>query len=110
MTWALRELGEHHRKERKQVGAELGQAQLKLGLEFTSIFCIFGFSGFSFYLKGLIEKNWFSILGSLHFKHLRRFNFVDFFWRLGLVNFVQHILFCPQGNIWFGILGLVNWV
>ena len=67
----------------KQVGAELGKAQLKLGLDFTPIFCRFSFSGFSFYFIDLIEKNWFCILGSLHFKHLRRF-------------------------IWFGILGLVN--
>ena len=86
MTWALRELGEHHRKERRQVWAELGQAQLKLGLEFTSIFCIFGFSGFSFYFICLIEKNWFSILCSLHFKHFAtyiqfcRFFFVDWAW------------------------------
>ena len=72
-----------------QAGTELGQAQLKLGLDFTPIFCRFGFSGFSFYLIGLIENFWFGILGSLHFKHLRRFNFVDFFCRLGLVNLVQ---------------------
>ena len=65
-------------KKKKQAGAELGQAQLKLGLDLTPIFCRCGFSGFSFYFKGLIEKNWFGILGSLHFKHLRRFNFVDF--------------------------------
>ena len=57
------------RKNNQQAGAELGQAQLKLGLDFTPIFCRFGFSGFSFYFKGLIEKNWFGILGSLHFKH-----------------------------------------
>ena len=74
----------------KQAGAELGQAQLKLRLDFTPIFCRFvGFSGFSFYFIGLIEKIWFGIHGSLHFKHLRRFNFVDFFCRLGLVNLVQ---------------------
>ena len=53
----------------KQAEAELGQAQLKLGLDFTPIFCRFGFSGLSFYFKGLIEKIWFGILGSLHFKH-----------------------------------------
>ena len=34
----------------KQAGAELGQAQLKLGLDFTLIICRFGFSPF-----GLIE-------------------------------------------------------
>ena len=57
------------RKNNQQAGAELGQAQLKLGLDFTPIFCRFGFSGFSFYLIGLIEKIWFGIHGSLHFKH-----------------------------------------
>ena len=31
---------------RKQAGAELGQAQLKLGLDFTLIFCRFGLSRF----------------------------------------------------------------
>ena len=41
------------------------------------------------FILGLIEKIWFGIHGSLHFKHLRRFNFVDFFCRLGLVNLVQ---------------------
>ena len=34
------------RKIIEQAGAELGQAQLKLGLDFTMIFCIFGFSTF----------------------------------------------------------------
>ena len=34
----------------KQAGTELGQAQLKLGLDCTVIFCRFGFSSF-----GLIE-------------------------------------------------------
>ena len=66
-------------KNVQQAGAELGQAQLQLGLDFTHIFCRFGLSGFSFYFIGLIEKKWFGVLGSLHFKHLRRFNFVDFF-------------------------------
>ena len=32
--------------DEKQAGAELGQAQLKLGLDFTLIFCRFGFSRF----------------------------------------------------------------
>ena len=53
----------------KQAGTELCQAQLKLGLDLTPIFCRCGFSGFSFYLIGLIEKIWFGIHGSLHFKH-----------------------------------------
>ena len=34
----------------KQAGAELGQAQLKLGFDFTLIFCRFGFYSF-----GLVE-------------------------------------------------------
>ena len=34
----------------KQAGAELGQAQYKLGLDFTLIFCRFGLSRF-----GLVE-------------------------------------------------------
>ena len=33
-------------KREKQAGAELGQAQLKLGLDFTLIFCRFGLSRF----------------------------------------------------------------
>ena len=37
-------------KATKQAGTELGQAQLKLGLDCTVIFCRFGFSPF-----GLIE-------------------------------------------------------
>ena len=32
------------RNFRKQAGTELGQAQLKLGLDFTLIFCRIGFS------------------------------------------------------------------
>ena len=61
----------------KQAGAELGHAQLKLGLEFTSIFCIFVFSGFNCYFIGLIEKIWFVILSSLHFKHFGKFGLID---------------------------------
>ena len=38
-----------------QAGTEHGHAQLKLGLEFTPIFCKFSFSGFSFYLIGLFQ-------------------------------------------------------
>ena len=33
-------------KETEQAGAELGQAQLKLGFDFTLIFCKFGSSTF----------------------------------------------------------------
>ena len=33
--------------EQKQAGAELGQAQLKLGLDFILIFCEFGFTRLS---------------------------------------------------------------
>ena len=43
--------------EFQQAGTELGQAQLKLGLDFTPIFCRFGISGFCFYFAGLIEKD-----------------------------------------------------
>ena len=51
----------------KQAGAELGQAQLKPGLDFTPFFCRFiGFSGFSFYCIGLIEKNFFGIFGLVY--------------------------------------------
>ena len=38
------------KQERKQAGTELGQAQLKVGLDFILIFCRFGFSKF-----GLVE-------------------------------------------------------
>ena len=38
---------------RKQAGAELGQAQLKLRLDFTLIFCRFGFPGYN-----LVELVW----------------------------------------------------
>ena len=34
------------KKKRKQAGAELGQAQLKLGLDFTLLSSDFGFSRF----------------------------------------------------------------
>ena len=37
----------------KQAGAELGQAQLKLGSDFTLIFCKFDSSGFN-----LVELAW----------------------------------------------------
>ena len=70
----------------------LSWAKLSSSWDWTLIVCRFGFSGFSFYFIGLIEKIWFGILGSLHFKHfamLHRFNFVDFFCRLGLVDMVQ---------------------
>ena len=63
------ESNKYNKKIVEQAGTELGQAQLKLGLDFTQIFSRFGFSGFSFYFIGLIEKIWFGVLGSLHFKH-----------------------------------------
>ena len=56
----------------EQAGAELGQAQLKLGLDSTLIFFRFDFSGFS-----LIEFVWYT------------FDFVDLAWKLGLANWVQ---------------------
>ena len=37
-----------NRVDKKQAEAELAQAQVKLGLEFTIIFCRFGFSRFGF--------------------------------------------------------------
>ena len=39
-------------KKLEQAGAELGQAQLKLGLDFTLIFCRIDFTGYS--LKELV--------------------------------------------------------
>ena len=36
------------KKTKIQAGAELGQAQLKLGLDFTLILFRFGFTGYSF--------------------------------------------------------------
>ena len=54
----------------RQAGAELGQAQHKLGLPFILIFCRLGFYRFGFVelvgrisLVGLIEMIWFSRLG-----------------------------------------------
>ena len=44
--------------EQKQAGAELGQAQLKLGLDFILIFRRFGFSWF-----GLVELVGLSFVG-----------------------------------------------
>ena len=63
----------------KQAGAELSQAQIKLGLDFSSIFCRFGFARFGLVelvwwisFVGLVEKIWFGIFGSLHFKYFPR--------------------------------------
>ena len=36
------------KKTQEQPGTELGQAQLKLGLDFTLIFCRFGFTRYNF--------------------------------------------------------------
>ena len=49
-------LGSQFRKKGKQAGAELGQAQLKLGLNFNLIFCRFGFTGYS-----LVESVWWTL-------------------------------------------------
>ena len=46
-------------KNKKQAGTELGQAQLKLGLNFTQIFCRFGFFPF-----GLMELIWLGLVPS----------------------------------------------
>ena len=58
---------ENQDKTPKQAGTELGQAQLKLGLEFTLIFCRFGYSTFVF--MGLIESIWFGMFCFLQFKN-----------------------------------------
>ena len=42
-------------KKLKQAGAELGQAQLKLGFEFTLNFSIFGFSRSSNKIEKIIQ-------------------------------------------------------
>ena len=48
-------------EEKRQAGTELGQAQLKLGLELTLIFSTFGFSRFgSMELVRLIWFCWFN--------------------------------------------------
>ena len=53
----------------KKAGAELGQAQLNLGSDyFDCMYIWFGRIPFI----GLIEKIWFGLFGSLHFKHLTR--------------------------------------
>ena len=51
-------------KTPKQAGAELGQAQLKLGLDFNQILYTFGLSKFDLvelvgYILGLTDKIWF---------------------------------------------------
>ena len=56
------------RYKKIQAGAEPGQAQLKLGLDFTLTFCRFGLvelvCRISFF--GLIGKIWFTMLGSVY--------------------------------------------
>ena len=57
--------GKKKRKTFKEAGAEVGQAQLKLGLDFLS-FWRFGFSIFGWIdlvLLGLIQYIWFSTFG-----------------------------------------------
>ena len=63
------------RKKSKQAGAELGQAQNKLGLDLALIFCRLGFSRFGlvelvgrFSFIGLIEKIWL-IIYLVYIKH-----------------------------------------
>ena len=66
----------------KQAGAELGQAQLNLGLGFTLILCRFGFTGYSlvdFVLWILLKR--FCLVNLVLFisnNSLGKFNFVDF--------------------------------
>ena len=62
------------KKRKEQAWAELGQAQLKLRLDFNQIQYTFGFSIFDLvelveYFLGLTEKILFGIIGSLYFKH-----------------------------------------
>ena len=69
-----------------QAGTELGQAQLKLGLEFTLIFCRFGFSPF-----GLIEFVW-----------LNRFGLVYLLFYISKILLGRFSLWC-----WFGKFAFV---
>ena len=62
--WTLEKLISEHIVE--QAGTELGQAQLKLGLDFTLIFCRFG-SPICIDRIGLIEYIWFVVFGFSHF-------------------------------------------
>ena len=69
-------------KNIKQAGAELGPAQIKLGLDFTLIFCRFDLSGFNlvvlvqwilfcrFERKDLVWYNWFFIFQTFYFVDL----------------------------------------
>ena len=65
------EIPSNQGKRMKQAGTELGQAQLKLGLDFN--FCRFGFFGFS-----LIDLVWY------------KFDLVDLVWYIG---------FCKLGSL-----------
>ena len=101
-------------KYKIQAGAELGQAQHKLGLDFTLILCSFGFSRFGmvelirwFQLAGFIEQVWFGIFGFYILDLLlNRFDNVRKFWRYSLVYLVQQIWFglVPNEIICFNIL------
>ena len=61
----------------EQAGAELGQAQLKLGLDFALIFCRFGFSTF-----GLVELVGYGML----YLVLDNSNILSGFGKLNLVD------------------------
>ena len=76
--------GLYYERLYKQAGTELGQAQLKLGLEFTLIFCRFGFSPF-----GLIELVWLNKFGLVYlvFTFLI-FCLIDSVCSFGLINLV----------------------
>ena len=60
------EQAENVRNIIRQAGAELGQAQLKLGLGFNLIFCRFGF-----YRFGLVELVWWIKFCRFNGKHNR---------------------------------------
>ena len=73
----------------KQAGAELGQAQNKLGLDLTLIFCRLGFSRF-----GLVELvGRFSFIGLMEMILLKHFDLVGLVWqtwfrKINLIFFV----------------------
>ena len=89
----------------EQAGAELCQAQLKLGLDFTLIFCIFGLSAFT--RIGRIGFVGLNIFGLVHFVFtFQKFCLVDSACSVGLVYLVLSQR-KTKLYIGFGKLGLV---
>ena len=72
----------------KQAGGELGQPQLKLGLDFTLIFCRFGLSAFIRIGRiGFVGLNRF---GLVHFVFtFQKFCLVDSVCNFGLIDLLQ---------------------